>query len=132
MSQLSKFEGAIPGILCMDVLRGFHKNARKAFFSEDLDEKLVEEFRLQLCNESFLAYLRMVFPRMKKRRTKIPMLVLGAANDAILPPSEMEEAAQFYGAECQIIPDVAHNMMLDTRQDTVSAAFLLQWMEGKL
>jgi alpha-beta hydrolase superfamily lysophospholipase len=80
-------------------------------------------------DDSFLGFLDMValdLPGKPKRAA--PVLVLGAARDNMLTPGEIEATARAYDAEAEIIPDVAHNMMLELRWQTVAQRILV-WLE---
>ena len=103
--------------------------AREAFFSDDLPDEQLREYWRQMQDDSFLGFLDMValdLPTPPKRPP--PMLVLGAARDNMLTPSEIEATARAYDAEAEIIPDVAHNMMLEARWQTVAQRILV-WLE---
>lgn len=56
-----------------------------------------------------------------------PLLVLGAELDYIIPTREVVRTAEAYGAELQILPDLAHDVMLDTRW-RLAADALLTWL----
>ena len=61
------------------------------------------------------------------RRRGCPMLVLGAAADAIVPPTEIERTARAYGAPCRIFPHMAHDMMLERDWADV-AEYIREWL----
>ena len=101
--------------------------AREAFFSDLPDEQL-QEYWAQMQDDSFRAFLDMValdLPKPPKQRS--PVLVLGAARDNMLTPNEIEATAKAYGTRAEIIPDVAHNMMLERRWRTVAERILI-WL----
>jgi pimeloyl-ACP methyl ester carboxylesterase len=102
--------------------------AREAFFSADLpNEQLVAYWKL-MQEESYGAFLDMValdLPRPKKVRA--PLLVLGVARDNMIQAAEIEATARAYHAPHGIIPDVAHNSMLEPRWQTV-ADRMLAWL----
>lgn len=50
----------------------------------------------------------------------IPILVLGAADDPVFPPEQVRAAAQALGTEAEIVPDMAHAMMLDRGWERVA------------
>src|SRR5262245_16914788 len=105
--------------------------AREAFFSADFpDEELRAYWRL-MENESYRAFLDMValdLPKPEKVRT--PVLVLGAARDNMLKPGEIEATARAYHTRAQIIPDVAHDSMLELRWEAVAERILV-WLEER-
>ena len=102
--------------------------AREAFFSEDVPDDDLLTYWNQMQDESYLAFLDMVaLDRPKPEKVKTPLLVLGAGRDNMLTPSEIEATAQAYHARAEIIPDVAHNSMLDPCWTSV-AVRILAWL----
>lgn len=103
--------------------------AREAFFSDDLPEEQLLNYWGQMQDDSFLGFLDMValdLPKPPMRPT--PVLVLGAARDNMLTPNEIEATARAYDTQAEIIPGVAHNMMLELRWQTVAERILV-WLE---
>lgn len=102
--------------------------AREAFFSESLpDDRLVAYFE-RVQSESYLAYLDMLFRLPKPSRVDVPMLVMGAENDALFTPEEIRATAAAYETEAVIVPGVAHDMMLDDGWESV-AGTILSWLD---
>lgn len=105
--------------------------AREAFFSSDFpDEPLASYWKL-MQDESYRAFLDMValdLPKPKKLQT--PLLVLGAARDNMLSRSEIEATACAYHAQCDVIPDVAHNSMLEVSWKNVAERMLV-WLNDR-
>jgi len=60
-----------------------------------------------------------------------PILVLGAENDAFLPPNIVHGMADHFGTTATIFPDMAHAMMLEPDWEKV-AAHMLDWLEMEL
>lgn len=88
--------------------------ARWAFFSEEMDEETVRRYHQKLGDESFAALLGMLFTALPRpRKIKAPLLILGAERDTIFTVSEIENTARSYGTRAEIIPDIAHDMMLE-------------------
>lgn len=102
---------------------------REAFFSDDLPDETVASYYRQVQSESYLAYLDMLFIRPKPDKISLPMLVMGAENDTIFTQAEVKATATAYGTEAVLVPDVAHDMMLDTKWQTV-ADRILAWLEA--
>ena len=103
--------------------------AREAFFSEDLPEEQLLEYWELMQDDAFLGFLDMVvldLPKAPKAWT--PLLVLGAARDNMLTPGEVLATARAYNAEAEIVADVAHNMMIESRWQAV-AERILGWLE---
>jgi pimeloyl-ACP methyl ester carboxylesterase len=102
---------------------------REAFFSVDLpNEQLVAYWNL-MQDESYRAFLDMVALDLPKPvKVKAPLLVLGVARDNMIQASEIAATARAYQAPYEIIPDVAHNSMLEPRWQTV-AERMLAWLQ---
>jgi alpha-beta hydrolase superfamily lysophospholipase len=101
---------------------------REAFFSSDFPDAQLVKYSQQMQDDSYRAFLDMValdLPRPK--RVKTPMLVLGAGRDNMLDPGEIHATAQAYGARCEIIPDVAHDSMLELAWQG-AANRILKWV----
>ncbi|MFH1803724.1 MAG: alpha/beta hydrolase [Pseudomonadota bacterium] len=56
-----------------------------------------------------------------------PMLVLGARNDEIIPSELVHTTALRYHADCLILDDIAHAMMLDTNWQQAADA-VIDWL----
>jgi pimeloyl-ACP methyl ester carboxylesterase len=102
--------------------------AREAFLSNDLPDAHLLEYWKQMQDDSFMAFLDMVALDLPKpARVKTPLLVLGVALDNMIAPSEIEATARAYNTMAEIIPDVAHNSMLDPRWQSVAERILV-WL----
>lgn len=102
--------------------------AREAFFSAGMSEEKVSGYYSRLQDESYRAYLDMMglsLPRPK--RVKTPLLVLGAADDGIILPREVEATARAYDTRAEVFPNMAHDMMLEDGWRTV-AERILGWL----
>jgi alpha-beta hydrolase superfamily lysophospholipase len=76
-----------------------------------------------------MAFLDMVALDLPKpSRIKTPLLILGAANDNMLKPREIEATARAYKTKAEIIPGVAHNSMLEQGWQLV-AERILRWLK---
>jgi len=109
---------------------GTEKLAKKWFFSPDIPDHKLSNYFNKLQSESYFAYLLdMLFPRIKhKKQARVPMLVLGAENDAIFAVDEIEAIAQRYNAECKVIPGMAHDIMLESKWKE-AADTIIQWLD---
>jgi pimeloyl-ACP methyl ester carboxylesterase len=104
--------------------------AREAFFSADFPNDQLRAYWHLMEDESYRAFLDMVALDLPKPvKVKTPLLILGAARDNMLEPSEIEATARAYHTQFEIIPDVAHNSMLETRWHTVAERILV-WLRG--
>ena len=102
--------------------------AREVLFSAGMSEEKVRGYHSRLQDESYRAYLDMMglsLPRPK--RVETPLLVLGAADDGIISPSEVEATARAYGTKAEVFPNMAHDMMLDDGWRTVLER-ILGWL----
>lgn len=99
--------------------------ARKFLFSADVPIEEVARHSQRFGSESYLAALEMIFNL--PRRSGVPTLVIGAANDALIAPSKIEKTARAFGAECKIFPDIAHDIMLE-RKWRDAALYIADWL----
>jgi pimeloyl-ACP methyl ester carboxylesterase len=100
----------------------------EAFFSRNLPEELLVEYWKQTQDDSYMAFLDMVALDLPKpEKLKTPLLVLGAGRDNMIGPHEIEATARAYHTQAEIIPDVAHNSMLEQGWQSV-AERILAWL----
>lgn len=88
---------------------------RQHFFSVDADSESVEQAGAKMQNESFPAFLSMLFrwPRPDAvLRHGTPITVIAAKHDAIFTLGEQRGLARAYNAELEIF-DCAHDVMLE-------------------
>jgi hypothetical protein len=82
-------------------------------------------------DESYMALLDMVALDLPKpEHIKTPLLVLGVGHDNMLTPREIAAMARTYHTQAEIIPDVAHDCMLDPRWQSV-AERILAWLKER-
>lgn len=102
--------------------------AREAFFAADLADDQVLAYAKRLQDESYLGFLDMLALNLPQPRlVKAPMLVLGAAQDTIFHPGEIDATARAYRTQAVIFPDMAHDMMLDAGWQA-AAERILSWL----
>ncbi|NWF69829.1 MAG: alpha/beta fold hydrolase [Chloroflexi bacterium] len=102
--------------------------ARRHFFSADVPQSDIQRYFARLGNESWrMAFdvLLLNLPRPKKIMT--PLLVVAAANDQVFMPWEEKRTAQAYHTEALMLPDTAHDVMLETRWQA-AADQILAWL----
>jgi pimeloyl-ACP methyl ester carboxylesterase len=103
----------------------------EAFFSHDLPEEQLLEYWKQTQEDSFMAFLDMVALDLPKpEQVKTPLLILGAARDNMIGPREVEATARAYNTQAVIVPDVAHNSMLEQRWQGVAERILI-WLNER-
>lgn len=90
-------------------------NAGRAVFSDDLDPELRDIYGARMQPESQRALMDMTFADLPRpwRMHLPPMLVLGAARDALFSANETRRTARAYGAEHRVYAGMAHAMMLE-------------------
>jgi pimeloyl-ACP methyl ester carboxylesterase len=99
--------------------------ARDAFFSPAIAAERLAAHFAELQDESYLAFLDMLVLRLPKPdRVRVPVTVMGAANDSIFSVREVEATARAYDTEAVIFPDMAHNMMQDQGWEKVADELL--------
>ncbi len=99
------------------LMSGQHVSAqvlRDALFSNDLPEIDCRRYLARMEVESLPAILQLMVPARSPKSTK-PMLVVGAAEDALIPRRMIRQTAARYGVKEIFLPRTAHNLMLDTR-----------------
>lgn len=111
----------------LPVYGGTPKRSRSWFFSADMPEALVEQYTRKLQEESSRAAIQTLFHRPRPDRINTPILVIGAGNDNLLSAKEVRATASTYGVEAHIVPDIAHDMMLESNWRT-AADPIVSWL----
>jgi pimeloyl-ACP methyl ester carboxylesterase len=96
-------------------LVGTPELAREAFFRDDIAPDLLGRYMAQLVPESLRAAIDaslLVFP--EPRRNRSPVLVIAAERDTIFTLDEQRALARAYDVELVIVPEAAHDLMLDS------------------
>ncbi|GMH35265.1 hypothetical protein BSKO_03133 [Bryopsis sp. KO-2023] len=126
------------GITWAFIRRTFTKDVnscRDMFFSKSIGQDDLERFFLEIQNCSPLMYLdlqqmQQEVPLGKSENFSLPAFVLGAENDMIVDREAVEETADFFNtSNFVMIPDMAHDCMLDTNWKK-AAQPLKDWMDG--
>lgn len=99
---------------------------REALFSPAMPAERVNRYFAQMQQESYLAFLAMLFSRPKPDRVHSPILVYGAGNDRLFHLSEIEATAKAYHTEAVIFPDLAHGMNLEMGWQAVADRLLAE------
>lgn len=100
---------------------------REAFFSREMPETQLRTYFACMQDESYRAFLDMIFSLPRPKRVKTPMLVLGGGRDTIFTCRECEATARAYGTRAEIFPDMAHDLMLEEGWQAV-ADRMLAWL----
>ncbi|HPF59683.1 MAG TPA: alpha/beta hydrolase [Candidatus Competibacteraceae bacterium] len=100
------------------------------FSRETPRSKLQEYFGLVQAESQMVAMDMIWFDllRLKSGQLWLPLIVMGAQNDVFISPAIVRETARFYRTEAQIIPNMAHAMMLEVNW-CEAADVLLNWLE---
>jgi pimeloyl-ACP methyl ester carboxylesterase len=104
--------------------------AQRLFLAPETPMEIAEEIHEDLREESYVGYLQTINPfylHPKRVRIGLPVLVLGAANDAIFTYAEVKATALAYHTKPVIIGDIGHGMMYDLRWETV-AEKITEWL----
>jgi pimeloyl-ACP methyl ester carboxylesterase len=103
--------------------------AHEALFSKDMAAAQVAAYFRRLQDESYLGFLDMLLLNLPRPRRipRLPMLVLGAADDMIFTPGEARAMARTYRAPVKIFPHMAHDMMLEAGRQAV-ADTVIAWL----
>lgn len=126
---IRNFPGALKFLPAGNLHGAFYKYTRQLLFSPGLAPEHLTAFREQMCAESFKAFFQLVILRLRPRlQSDLPVMVIGAENDALFTVKEIEQTAAYYNTEPVIIPDMAHNLMLDPGHEGVSQR-MLDWLE---
>lgn len=109
------------------------RRIQRALFSTDTTDDVFYRSMPRFGGESAMAVVDLWgFGTVPSRRVlDLPVLVLGAEVDAFISPGALRETAWTYRTEAEIIPNVAHAMMLDHNWERV-AARILAWLADAL
>jgi pimeloyl-ACP methyl ester carboxylesterase len=104
---------------------------RDAFFSPATAPDLAYRTFPRIQGESLRAFLDMLaldLPR--PLRVSTPVLVLGAADDRLFPPADVEATARAYNTRPVIFPDMGHDKMLEPGWPAV-ADYIVRWLRER-
>lgn len=105
--------------------------ARWSLFSSDFPNELLEKYHPLMQDESFRSYLdELGLNLVRTKRVKTPLLIIGAQNDAVIKPWMVQRTAARYGAQAEIFPGLAHDVMLEAGWEKV-AKRILEWLEER-
>lgn len=95
-----------------------------------LSERESAPYLARLDAESTAALYQLTLPH-RPVPTTVPVWVAGTPDDALVPISDVEKTARFYGVEPRWYPGLGHDLMLDCGHEKVLAA-LLDWVAGEV
>ncbi|MCH7789486.1 MAG: alpha/beta hydrolase [Acidobacteria bacterium] len=86
--------------------------------SDSTDEE-AQQLQARLQDDSFRAFLGMITRPVKKPKTSPPVLVMGAEQDRVVSPKEVQATAERYDTEAVMMPAMAHDMILDPEWQSI-------------
>jgi pimeloyl-ACP methyl ester carboxylesterase len=103
---------------------------RNLLFSGWTPDEQIDTYQQRLQDESYRGFLDMLALNLVKTKhvNRLPMLVLGAEEDAIVSQSQIHRTAAVYGAEAEIFPNMGHDMMLEPEWAAVAERIHI-WLE---
>jgi non-heme chloroperoxidase len=106
-------------------------DVRRALFSDRVPDAELARYESLFQRESPRALIDLLAfdPFSRPPDAMVPVLVLGAANDAFLTRSQVDDTARFFGTSATIFPDMAHGMMVEPDWRVV-ADTIATWLEG--
>jgi len=105
---------------------------REALFHQPVDEDDLQRYYRLSQPESHRAIWDMTRFNLPHpgRMHQVPMLILGASHDALIPPDQVHMTATTYARRAEIFPDMGHGLMLERGWETV-AARIADWLEER-
>lgn len=93
---------------------------KSALFYQDIPSAQMDAYYQRMQAESSRAIVDMTFTLPSRPRNTPPLLVMGAAEDALISPREVERTARFYNVEACILPEMGHGLMLEKNWQTAA------------
>ncbi len=110
------------------------ERAHATFFSPQMPREEVAKHFARMQDDSFRAYLDFVafaHPDIERvRERNRPMLIIGGAQDRVFPAAEIEDLGKLYGADVTMLPDTAHDIMLEASWQA-AADRMIAWLKEK-
>ena len=104
------------------------KMAREMLFSATLKPRELDEYYNLLQDESYVCFLDMLFlAPIRPKRVRSKVLVLGAENDRVFYRRDIRKTARAYNHQAIIMPEMAHDMMLEPNWQR-AADVILDWL----
>ena len=120
------------------ISRAFEKDlglCRFTFFGPELDDATLRRYQAALAANAAcprlldLRALSSSLPVPPQRQPGAPVLVVGAALDAVVDAQGVRDTAAAWGTTAVVMPRIAHDVMLDARWEE-AARTLLTWLEA--
>lgn len=91
------------------------KRLQRIMLREDFPSQKMNEIINSLQDESFLAFLEMVFLRLPSIKTiPVPVMIIGAEKDYLISVKDTQKMANHYRLNAQIIKGASHCLMLES------------------
>jgi hypothetical protein len=103
---------------------------RAHFFTPDTPHEIVERCFARLADDSPFALVATLAAWPRPERVTAPVLVLGAARDAMISVAAVRRAARAYRTQAEIFPGLGHDMMLDRGWERV-ADRIAAWIDER-
>jgi pimeloyl-ACP methyl ester carboxylesterase len=106
---------------------------RKTLFSDSLPTETVKRHLARGSAESMRVGIELAWPNFPGPtwNREMPILILGAENDFFVSPTMVLATAEVYGTRAEIVPGLAHAMMLEVGWQAV-ADRILRWLREAL
>ena len=106
--------------LRLEPLVATRAQTRAMFFTDATPTAIVDRCHAKLQDESYLAFLDMLVPPMRRPRVRAPVLVLGASDDAIISADDVRRTARAYDTQAELFDGTGHDMTLGTGWERVA------------
>ena len=106
------------------------KNTRRVkqhFFGDTIATAQLEAYAARIQDESYAGFLDMLLFRFASPpKVKVPVIVMGADEDRIFSPAEIEKTAGAYGGQAIMFAGMTHDMMLEDNWQKVAEHILAE------
>lgn len=104
---------------------------KELLFSHEMPMEQVEIFWRQMQDESYRCFAEMLGLGLPKpAQVNTPLLILGGGADTLISPDQVKATARAYGTQAVILPNIAHDMMLEPGWQTVADA-IVSWIKTR-
>ena len=93
---------------------------RAMFFTDNTPTEIVDRCHAKLGDESYLAMLDMLKPPLRRPEMRMPVLVLGASDDALVSADDVHRTARAYGTRAELFDGMGHDMPLEPGWERVA------------
>lgn len=104
----------------LPVMKNKHR-LKRVMFREDFPDQHMEKIMSSLQDESFLAFLEMVFLRLPNvKYFSVPVQIIGAENDYLISVADTKRMAVRYGIVPYIVKGASHCLMLESGWEEIA------------